>query len=394
MVLIAITVFEYLYISTRINYEAENRLISEVTGKIHSYIQDRDKWGTRESALDFTQKHDFYIRFESGLLNSERRTQQSEGNEHTPGLNPYFHLVDYNGNILSLYDGSPEVKENIIITRSYTSLKIDDEVVGYIRIFEIPSLAEEKSILLEPIIAAMKVGFLTTVLIALGIGIVSGKRITHPLRQLTDIADSLKDGLKGQQITNLDSRDEIGILARALNAMSLELEIKHTEVRNLAIRDGLTGLYNRRFFDEQIRVMISNAHRYNHYLTLVLGDVDHFKQVNDSFSHSIGDRVLKQISNIIQEGVREGDLAARYGGEEIVLVLSESDNAESLIIIERIRKQIESFNWGSIAVGLSVTMSFGLCAQNSPESYDLMIEEADKRLYDAKKMGRNRTSSS
>ncbi len=181
---------------------------------------------------------------------------------------------------------------------------------------------------------------------------------------------------------------------------------------NLAIRDGLTGLYNHRQFQHLLREAIARSHRLvlksveedgdgTHYerreerqdLSLVLCDIDHFKLLNDNHGHRFGDEVLREIATTLESGIREGvDYAARYGGEEFTLVMFGSDGAQAVETANRIREKIASipFTTPSGAI-IHVTMSFGVAVYDKDaKRQEELIQKADKTLYRAKDKGRNR----
>ncbi len=160
-------------------------------------------------------------------------------------------------------------------------------------------------------------------------------------------------------------------------------------------RDGLTGLYNHRHFQEMLCKEIGEALRYGRPLALLLFDVDFFKKVNDGYGHPAGDAVLKQIAHHVAQTVRTSDLVARYGGEEFAIILPETDSRDAVVLAERIRRGIETLeiDVGSQQPRLRVTVSLGLSGLKpgaSEHAQGEMIEAADKALYAAKRGGRNR----
>ena len=163
-------------------------------------------------------------------------------------------------------------------------------------------------------------------------------------------------------------------------------------IKNLAVRDGLTGLYNHRYFQDKLSEELAKADRYKKDLSLILTDVDHFKKFNDTYGHQEGDKVLMGVSQVLQETVRaKVDTVARYGGEEFAVILPETDGNAAYDLGERIRKSIESrlFEYEGKKI-YRVTLSLGL----SSYPFDaiekrLLIQYADQALYDAKKNGRN-----
>jgi len=171
-------------------------------------------------------------------------------------------------------------------------------------------------------------------------------------------------------------------LLTSLRTASAELERQNRE-------DALTGLYNRRHMDEFLAREFERAHRRNSPMTVAMIDVDHFKLVNDRFSHLIGDATLQALGVIIPDAVRALDLVARYGGEEILLCMPDTVLADGAAVCERAREAIEAYDWGSVAPGLKITASFGI-AQITDAGVAALLAACDEKLYEAKRTGRNR----
>jgi diguanylate cyclase (GGDEF)-like protein len=164
----------------------------------------------------------------------------------------------------------------------------------------------------------------------------------------------------------------------------------YEQAERLATTDGLTGLLNRRTFNAQLQGRLREAQRYNRPLSLLLLDVDHFKRVNDTFGHPAGDAVLKGIAAVAQKQARETDIVARYGGEEMALILPETDAAGAHAIAERIRKAVGATSHPTEQGAIQVTVSIGLATSPCPGDAEAVLEAADKALYRAKQGGRNR----
>ncbi len=160
-----------------------------------------------------------------------------------------------------------------------------------------------------------------------------------------------------------------------------------------AVTDGLTGLYNRQFFDSSMRREIKRADRYGLTFSLVLLDLDNFKQVNDRHGHRVGDEVLSACSEIIRESLREIDVPCRYGGEEFALILPETERAGAFIVSERIRSDVEErFRTGPVRndpLNLSVSGGVSIYPIDSSTEEDL-VNMADQALYRSKREGKNR----
>jgi len=167
----------------------------------------------------------------------------------------------------------------------------------------------------------------------------------------------------------------------------------YESAERLATTDGLTGLLNRRTFNLQLQSRLREALRYNRPLSLLLLDVDHFKKVNDTYGHPAGDVVLRGIAALAQKQARETDIVARYGGEEMALILPETDAQGAHAIAERIRNAAASGTHATEQGNIQVTVSIGLATWPGPgDSAEELLEAADKALYRAKQAGRNRVA--
>jgi diguanylate cyclase len=173
----------------------------------------------------------------------------------------------------------------------------------------------------------------------------------------------------------------------------LELRSNLAQAQELGMRDSLTELRSRRFFDVSIETEIEAAHAQRTPLSLVMADIDHFKRVNDTFGHPIGDQVLKIFSSLVLNNVKGRDVVARYGGEEFALILPQTDLEGAKRLTEQIRTQLESKRWTVKRDGQPIgklTASFGVAQLTPEEDSERLIRRADAKLYEAKKSGRNR----
>ncbi len=207
----------------------------------------------------------------------------------------------------------------------------------------------------------------------------------------------------------LEANEELGKLNRSYEqivlqlrrekerAESLAMELKEANerLRTLAFRDGLTGLYNHRYFQEIMEREIKRAARYQRPLSLILIDIDHFKQINDTFGHQRGDQVLKTLGKIIENTIRTSDIAARYGGEEFAIILPETDLKGAAVLAERLRKAVESCPMDLNGTMTKITISLGVTTYMGGQKEvkkSKIIDAADRALYNSKEKGRNRVS--
>ena len=173
----------------------------------------------------------------------------------------------------------------------------------------------------------------------------------------------------------------------SLQASKAELEKSNKSLQMLAITDFLTGLYNRQRLDEILRQEVNRANRYKSPLGFAIFDIDHFKRVNDTYGHDIGDQVLIELAELVKSRIRDTDTVGRWGGEEFILICSETDREGMQHFTESLRKAISETEFSVVG---DLSASFGITVYVEGESIQEMVVRADTALYDAKEQGRNR----
>ncbi|MFZ5515097.1 MAG: diguanylate cyclase [Candidatus Zhuqueibacterota bacterium] len=221
---------------------------------------------------------------------------------------------------------------------------------------------------------------------------------------LNELEDKLKGIESGADDFLCKPFNKLELLARVKSLLrikhlhdELELKIKELELaqeklRQLAITDGLTGLYNYRYFKEQLFHEITRAKRHNIDVSIAMIDIDYFKNYNDTHGHPAGDLVLKKIASLLHSNIRKIDVAARYGGEEFALILVETRKDAAGIVADKIRNLIgqHRFNFEDTQPNGKLTISMGVATFPEDATMpDTLVTVADKRLYRAKKNGRN-----
>ena len=184
-------------------------------------------------------------------------------------------------------------------------------------------------------------------------------------------------------------------LKRVLNERDLSKErIRMMQkLQKLAVTDGLTKLYNSRSFYSQLETEVDRFNRYRHPLTLLLLDLDHFKDYNDSYGHLEGDKVLVRFSQIIKSCLRANDTAYRYGGEEFTVILPETGGEEARTVAQRIRAALEAERFSPLnEEDVKITISIGVTEYQHKEELSTFIQRADKAMYRSKQKGRNMVS--
>ncbi len=230
------------------------------------------------------------------------------------------------------------------------------------------------------------------VVLAFALAALFSSRITRPLRRLVEVARDLREGELSRR-TELDRTDELGELgelAHAFDEMAAALEQKVEETQRLAVTDELTGLANRRKFGEELARELERSRRFGLELCLVMLDIDHFKRINDTRGHPVGDQVLVGIAEALRASLRNIDLACRYGGEEFALLLPATPGDDAVRVAERVRAAVADRPLGPDG-DLHVTLSAGVARYPADgETAAELIQISDMRLYAAKKGGRNR----
>ncbi|TGQ17064.1 MULTISPECIES: GGDEF domain-containing protein [unclassified Mesorhizobium] len=235
----------------------------------------------------------------------------------------------------------------------------------------------------------------------------------HAYGQLQDIASDLDAASRGDKIVYLNKLLFVtgALLATALffgtffiyplirgqvreegklRAMTVSLSARSQTLEQAALTDGLTGMQNRRYFDDALREYLQEFRRIDRPVGLMILDLDHFKQVNDTHGHDVGDEVLRAVATCLRGMTRYHDVVARLGGEEFAVVTPNMDVELLARFAERIRKAIANLSILSGNVRLKVTTSVGLAVWDHKESAEDFYRRADRQLYEAKKQGRNR----
>lgn len=225
-----------------------------------------------------------------------------------------------------------------------------------------------------------------------------------PIIVISGSKDSLNKKLKGFDIGASDFLikpfypEELVARVKSLlrmRALMDELKEKNAQLKKLATTDELTGLYNRRCFFEKVREQLALGLRHNFKVACLLIDIDHFKKINDTAGHMAGDEVLRKIGRLLNSCKREGELIARFGGEEFVMCLFNTNSQSAFLAAERFRKLISAYDFSSpLSPELKITSSIGVAVypQNGVFTIDELLKAADKALYNSKREGRDRVT--
>lgn len=172
-----------------------------------------------------------------------------------------------------------------------------------------------------------------------------------------------------------------------------QLQAANQELQRLSSTDRLTGLFNRGHWEEMLRQDYARHRRYDRNAALVMFDIDHFKQINDNYGHQAGDAVIQQTAELIRQGMRDSDIAGRYGGEEFVVLLPDTDSEGAVTFAERLRQSIEAHEVIHEGHRIRFTVSLGIADLSQPTGgYTQLIERADSAMYASKSAGRNQVS--
>jgi len=226
------------------------------------------------------------------------------------------------------------------------------------------------------------------------------KRISLNLAQLHPellVPLKVKDTLNGflvfgQKLSGKDfTNSEYAFISFIAEAASIAVD--NARLYQMATLDRMSNLYVHHYFKNQLHTEFLRAKRYKKPLSLLMLDIDHFKNVNDTYGHQKGDLVIKDIAKIIRAGIREIDIAARYGGEEFAVIFPETGIESSITVAERLRETIEKHHFISHKAPVHITSSFGIaCIRKDVTSPSQLLEMADQALYRSKENGRNQVS--
>jgi len=216
--------------------------------------------------------------------------------------------------------------------------------------------------------------------------------------QIIDLGSSNGSWINGERIKEqvLEGGDKIQVGSNTVLKFVFQDEFESNfqkELYESATWDALMGLFSKRYFSEQLQIEFEFHKRTNKPLSIVMGDIDHFKAINDTHGHLAGDAILKELGLLVLNMLRKGDVAGRYGGEEIIFLLRETSLPGARIFAERLRTLVENHSFHSEGKKIPVTLSLGIATLQS-ENFDSpkdLLKSADDFLYRAKKAGRNRT---
>lgn len=216
------------------------------------------------------------------------------------------------------------------------------------------------------------------------------------LPQMDGNADKVRALVKFLISENAKMQQEQTLLQQQLQSSQTQIEalrLHLAEAEEVSLKDPLTGVSNRRALDINLKQSISEAVSLKRPLCLLMCDLDHFKKLNDTYGHPVGDEILKVFSHILSENVRQGDTVARYGGEEFAIVLTRCDTSTAARIADRMRLDIASRKLALNRNGQiisDVTASFGVAQFLTGDTPETLMKRADAKLYEAKQAGRNR----
>ncbi|MCF6310018.1 MAG: GGDEF domain-containing protein [Sulfurimonas sp.] len=208
-------------------------------------------------------------------------------------------------------------------------------------------------------------------------------KIAH--KKLYTIAVALEENTQSLSKDLETHSNEVRALSTKIKKLEKELE----EAKEESKEDFLTKLYNKRALDEFMHVKEAEFKRYDHNFSVVFFDLDHFKDVNDNYGHDAGDAVLSAFAKILKDEAREVDIIGRFGGEEFIAILAETDAEGGAVLAEKVRKKVEKAKFMYKETRIEVTVSCGVCERKTHSSLQNVIKSADENLYKAKNNGRN-----
>jgi diguanylate cyclase (GGDEF)-like protein len=220
-----------------------------------------------------------------------------------------------------------------------------------------------------------------------------GSSIVEPMRSRGQLQGMVAVASRNEDAFSADSERLVGILAGQA-VIALENEAMFRRMANLAIRDGLTGLFNHRHFYDLLQVEFERSERYDRQFSVLMIDTDSLKTANDTFGHLAGDQVLRELAILFLEETRESDVVARYGGDEFALILPETQTDHAVSLAERLRRLVEQheFMWDDARIEFTISVGVTTYVPGQGVTLPELVGQADKALYHAKSLGKNRVS--
>ena len=235
-----------------------------------------------------------------------------------------------------------------------------------------------------------EINYLLLFQFSLGLAAILIRRLVSFHNRLEDYSTKLQVQSEELKALNQTLEEKVAERTRQLELANRKLREEKVTLQITSITDGLTGVYNRTYALERFEQEVSEAKRYRKKLSVIMFDLDHFKRVNDFFGHQVGDSVLQRVAQIFRYTMRDSDLIGRYGGEEFLIVLPETDCTEATLVAERIRKDVETQAWSEPQA--HVTISGGV-AEYGGGGAEQLLRRVDSLMYQAKQLGRNRVVS-
>lgn len=250
--------------------------------------------------------------------------------------------------------------------------------------------------LLKPVIKAEKIIFIisfTTMIVSTIIIIILGNKFSASMIRLSYIIDNIARGNYTKNLKNLDKYidvdSELYPVKEGIERMQGEIKKREKKLKLISQTDSLTNIFNKGAITDILNIEIERSKSFGSKFTLIMFDLDHFKNLNDNFGHIFGDEVLKSISKTVLGQLKEGDSFGRYGGEEFLILLPDTNIYGGVALAERVRRVIESLEWKEKTI---TTASFGVAEFNAPKNFEMSVSIVDGLLYQAKKNGRNQVA--
>ena len=304
---------------------------------------------------------------------------------------PFRFLVMDQAGVVLFPAGPYKVGETVpedVLTRA-EPVTVDGRTVALAAHTDAQRLTKDDAAFLGMADSALTLGAGAAAALAVLLGIVLAWRQSAPTKGLIQSVRMVCGEGEGTCV-EVPADEDMGELAESYNAMREELDRCRFELSELSVLDPQTNLYNRRHFDEQARQFFESAKRYEQPMSVMMGDLDHFRALNENFSREVGDMVLEKVAELFTRHTRKSDVVARYGGEEFVVLFTNTARDKAAIACENLRRAVEEYPWEEFHPGLKVTLSMGLADNQDMGSASSMIVRADQYLSAAKAGGRNR----